>query len=85
MAEIKQFKARDQLTKDQLKAELCEFIDQGDYVIILAHRDKDNVTDFATNLNFKNDRIGLKGIMQDGQEVLFRVAPPVAYEGDVEI
>lgn len=79
---VKRFKSRDQLTKEQLKADLCKAVDEDDYIIVVSHQDKDNITGIITNLNFCKDRIGLKGMMQEATEIIFRIAPPIVFEGD---
>lgn len=82
MARILPFKTRDQLTKGQLLEYCKRLIDEGDFIILVAHRDRENLTDVVTNLNFKTDRVGLKGILQDAQDAIKRVAPVPVFEGD---
>lgn len=85
MSKTLPFITKDQRSKEQLKKDVCGLIDAGDYIILVSHRDKDNVTDLATNLDFHVDRIGLKGILREANEILFRVSPPICYPDDVEI
>lgn len=79
MAEIRQFRTRDQVSKEQIKKDMAKFVDEGDFIVLLVHRDTENLTDLITNLNFESDRIGLKGILAEGQEILTLVSPVVAY------
>lgn len=79
MAEIRQFRTRDQVSKEQIKKDMAQFVDEGDFIVLLVHRDTENLTDLITNLNFESDRIGLKGILAEGQEILTLVSPVVAY------
>lgn len=79
MAEVKLFRTRDQVSKEQIKKDMAQFVDEGDFIVLLVHRDSENFTDLITNLNFQNDRIGLKGILTEGQEILTLVSPVVAY------
>lgn len=80
MAEIKNFRTRDQVSKEQIKKDMAQFIDEGDFIVLLVHRDSENLTDLITNLNFETDRIGLKGILAEGQEILTLVSPVAAYK-----
>ncbi len=80
MAEIRHFRTRDQVSKEQIKKDIAQFVDEGDFIIVLVHRDSENLTDLITNLNFEADRIGLKGILTEGQEILTLVSPVVAYK-----
>jgi len=59
---------------------MAQFVDEGDFIVLLVHRDSENLTDLITNLNFESDRIGLKGILTEGQEILTLVSPVVAYK-----
>lgn len=79
MAEIREFRTRDQVSKEQIKKDMAQFVDEGDFIVLLVHRDTENLTDLITNLNFESDRIGLKGILAEGQEILTLVSPVVAY------
>lgn len=84
MAEVKPFKDRDRLEKDKL-LEFCKMlIEEGDFIVLISHRDEANVTDLATNLNFSADRIGIKGILVEAQEIINRLCPVKVYEGDGE-
>lgn len=80
MTEIKQFRTRDQVSKEQIKKDVAQFVDEGDLIVLLVHRNSENLTDLITNLNFESDRIGLKGILSEGQEILTLVSPVVAYK-----
>jgi hypothetical protein len=82
MGEIKHFISRDKRTKKQLKEQISQFVDDGDYIILIVHKNEENTTDIITTLDFEKDRIGVKGIMADAQDIMFRVCPPVTFVGD---
>lgn len=63
------------MTVEELKRLLCESIDAGLIVLALVHRDEENVTDFFTNRDIISDRIGLKGILTDGLDILNTLTP----------
>ena len=71
---VKPFQTREQLkhrqSKEELKKFACQLIDEGDYVIVLGHLDEENVTDICMNLNADESRIAVKGILQDGLDIV---------------
>jgi len=73
MADIREFRTRDQLSKEEMKEELCRLVDEGQDVIVLSHDRKEHTTILGTTINILEDRLQAKGLILEGQEILLSI------------
>jgi hypothetical protein len=53
-----------------------EFIQQNDLIIIVGYNNETNQTDVCCNMNWGNDRLTIKGMMDDAMEIIRILSKP---------
>jgi hypothetical protein len=67
MANVLPFRLRDECTKEEIKEYLCEAVDRGELIVLIAEVQEDNSFTVRTNYKFGENITQIIGLIKQGE------------------